>query len=83
MKIRIKVLYFAQAREAAGAGEEVMSVPQGTSVGEVMRISLDAHKGLRGISRTLQVAVNEEMARPGHLLSDGDVVAVLPPVAGG
>src|ERR1700743_3489191 len=33
--------------------------------------------------RTAAVAVNYEYAGPEHLLSDGDEVAILPPVSGG
>src|ERR1700742_4722515 len=33
--------------------------------------------------RTAAVAVNREYAQPEHLLSDGDEVAILPPVSGG
>ena len=83
MTISVKVLYFGQAREAAGTAEEVLSLPSGTSVRDVVRRSATAHEPLRGLSRTLKVAVNEEIAHPGDVLSDGDVVALLPPVAGG
>jgi molybdopterin converting factor small subunit len=31
----------------------------------------------------MRIAVNEELAAGDHRLSDGDVVALLPPVAGG
>lgn len=44
---------------------------------------MEAHRGLRKISRNLVVAVNEEIAGERDRVADGDVVAFLPPVAGG
>ena len=40
-----------------------------------------AHKGLEGLSSV--IAVNEEVCKNSLKLADGDVVAFLPPVAGG
>jgi molybdopterin converting factor subunit 1 len=83
LPIRVRVLYFGQAREAAGTGAEEISLPGTSSVGALVSRSMKAHQGLRTISAAMRVAVNEEVAAEGHLLADGDVVAFLPPVAGG
>jgi molybdopterin synthase sulfur carrier subunit len=81
--IRVKVLYFGQAREAAGTGEEFLSLPSLSSVGALVSESTRVHHGLRGISGSMRIAVNEEIAAEDLSLKDGDVVALLPPVAGG
>ena len=83
MAIRVKVLYFAQAREAAGTGGEDLSLPSRSSVRTLVSKSVEAHPRLRAVSGTVRVAVNEEVAAEDDRLSDGDVVAFLPPVAGG
>jgi molybdopterin synthase sulfur carrier subunit len=83
LPIRVKVLYFGQAREAAGTGEEDMSLPGTSSVEKLVAQSVSSHKGLRALSGSMRVAVNEEIAGGGDRLEDGDVVAFLPPVAGG
>lgn len=80
--IRVRVLYFGQAREAAGAREEEMAVPRGSSVGALRR-SVESRRHISATSGALRVALNEEMAGEDDLLEDGDVVALLPPVAGG
>ena len=72
---------FAAAREAAGAGRDV--VP-GHTVAEV----LDAASARYGESfvdvlATSQVWCNGEPCAPGDAVTDGDEVAVLPPVSGG
>ncbi len=81
--IRVKVLYFGQAREAAGTGAEVLSLPNASSVRTVLRRSMEAHNHLQRMSAVMRIAVNEEIAGEERALADGDVVAFLPPVAGG
>jgi molybdopterin converting factor subunit 1 len=81
--IRVKVLYFGQAREAAGRAEEDFSLPGASSVLTLVDRSMTAHRQLKGMSTVMRIAVNEEIAGEEDRLSDGDVVAFLPPVAGG
>ncbi len=83
LAIRVRVLYFGQAREAAGRAEEEFSLPGGSSVALLAGRAVKAHSRLRGMPRAMRFAVNEEIATDGRTLSDGDVVAFLPPVAGG
>jgi molybdopterin converting factor subunit 1 len=83
MGIRVTVLYFGQARDAAGRGEEVVSLPVASSVGSLVERSMKAHRLLRGMSGAMRIAVNEQIAGGDDPLADGDVVAFLPPVAGG
>jgi molybdopterin converting factor subunit 1 len=83
LTIRVRVLYFGQAREAAGTGWEDVSIPSSSSVKSLVRRSVKAHRGLQAISSLMRIAVNEEIAWRDRRLSEGDVVAFLPPVAGG
>ena len=81
--MRIEILYFAAAREAAGVPTELLDVAEGATV-EVLRAALDArHPGLVPVSRTARFAVGERFAPASHRLEPGDVVAVIPPVSGG
>jgi sulfur-carrier protein len=81
--IRVKVLYFGQAREAAGTGEDEFSLPSSASVGTLVGTSVKAHRGLERMPSAMRIAVNEEISGEDRRLEDGDVVAFLPPVAGG
>ena len=83
MPIHVRLLYFGQARDAAGKGEEDYMLPDGSSVDDLVERSSQAHSQLQKMRGSMQTAVNEEIAAPGQLLADGDVVALLPPVAGG
>ena len=83
MAIRIRVLYFGQARDAAGTGGEDVSLPSPSLVRTLVSRSMEAHRGLQTMSSSMRIAVNEKIARQDDSLTDGDVVAFLPPVAGG
>jgi sulfur-carrier protein len=81
--IRVKVLYFGPAREAAGTAREEVSLPSPSSVAALVRRTIKAHRRLHEMSGAVRIAVNEEIAGQDERLADGDVVAFLPPVAGG
>ena len=81
--MQIRILLFASYRDLLGTGEMTLSLPEGTSVsGMIAEV-----RALGGATATLPpfpvVAVNEEYAAEDRLLKDGDVVAFIPPVAGG
>ncbi|MFI5934576.1 molybdenum cofactor biosynthesis protein MoaE [Actinoplanes sp. NPDC051494] len=82
--MQIRVLYFGFVRErVANRRDELMSVPEASTVEDVVETLSSTYPGFgpaRGICR---LAVNQEMASPRHALRDGDVLAVIPPVAGG
>lgn len=83
MAVRVRVLYFGTAREAVGRREEELYLDGAPSVGDLVALSLRSHAALRAIASSMRLAVNEELAGEDERLADGDVVAFLPPVAGG
>lgn len=81
--IRVRVLGFATAGEALGAGEIEVAVPAGSRVADLRR-RLDAdHPALGPLWPRLAVAVDGELAAAEAPLADGCEVALLPPVSGG
>ncbi len=79
----MSVLYFAQAREAAGTGEEAINLPRPATIEAVLSQALKEHPALLKMKSSIRVAVNFELVDGGTELRDGDEVALLPPVAGG
>jgi molybdopterin converting factor subunit 1 len=81
--MRVSVLYFGVLKDLVGHGRTEMNLAEGASVAEL----LEAHRGLaEGRERlweSIAVAVNQEYARAGDVLREGDEVALLPPVSGG
>lgn len=79
----IKVLFFAQLKDAFGTDERNLEVQQGIMVGELAR-SLFEEAGcdrLKGLP--ILYSVNEYFVEENTELQDRDILALLPPVAGG
>ena len=81
--IRVKVLYFAEVRDAAGTYEESYTLLDGATVAELLSRISSSHQKIGKIRRMIKAAVNEDMAEPDHPLQDRDTVALFPPIAGG
>lgn len=82
--MRVTVLYFAAVRDLVGAREEALEVPPGVDRIDALGRLLEAqHPALRDRLGQVRFAVNEELVSLDHALADGDVIALIPPVAGG
>lgn len=81
--MKIRVLFFAQFRDAWGGSERFLELPDHWTAAQVIQGLLNAPEGslLRGLP--LRCAVNEEFVDEGRELTDGDTLALLPPIAGG
>jgi MoaE-MoaD fusion protein len=76
--VRITVKLFAGLRERAGESKRELELDAGARVGDVW-----PPLGLGEEPEGLLYAVNKEYAPPDRRLSDGDEVALIPPVSGG
>ena len=81
--MRIQVLHFAAAREAAGCASEAVELPEGATVSDAVALLLARHPALAGPAARLRFAVGERFATEAAALAPGDVLALLPPVSGG
>ncbi len=81
--VRITALLFGQAREWVGSSTLDLTLEAPATVESAFAILKSQHPRLAEMQRSLLFAVNEEYASPSHPLSDGDRLAVLPPVSGG
>ena len=81
--MRVRVLYFASFRDAAGRAEETRDLPPGSRVGDLWT-ELSGEIPIFGrFPAAPPVAVNEKYVDSGTVLAEGDEVVFLPPVAGG
>jgi molybdopterin synthase catalytic subunit len=80
----VSVRLFAMLREAARRDALEVELPDGATVAELLA-AVGEHDGLGAMTdrMTLVAAVNREYAEPGQRLSDGDEIALIPPVSGG
>jgi molybdopterin synthase catalytic subunit len=76
--VRVTVRLFAALRERAGASRRELELPPGATAGDVF-----AALGIGAEPQGLAYAVNREYADRTAALSDGDEVALIPPVSGG
>ena len=80
--MEIEALLFASYREKAGAGRLTLDLSDGATVGDMARAMRAKFPGLPEAERIV-VAVNNEYQEHDFVLSDGDEVALIPPVSGG
>ena len=81
--MRVTVRLFARARELVGAGECVVELPEGATVGALRQKFLRDRPVLRDLLPRCVVAVDAEFADDGTLLQESSEVALIPPVSGG
>lgn len=81
--MEVKVLYFANLRDRAGRRQEALELPEGSTVTELKAALARRHDGLGQALDSALVSINKEFAFPRETLTDGDEVAMFPPVSGG
>jgi len=83
----MKILYFAWLREKTGINEEDVALPAEvtTVAGLLDWLATRGPQFAEALKdRTVvRVAVNQDYAQPDHPISDGDEIALFPPVTGG
>jgi molybdopterin synthase catalytic subunit len=81
--MNVTVLFFAAAREKAGAERISVDLADGATVAQLWTRLADDRPALASVLASCRAAVDEEFAPRTAKLRDGAVVAVLPPVSGG
>ena len=80
----VRVLYFAAVRDLVGRTEETLDLPESVRrVEDFVHLLEEVHPQLRGKLGGVRFAVNETFADGFDEVRDRDVIAVIPPVAGG
>jgi MoaE-MoaD fusion protein len=82
-EIHVRVLFFGAARDATGHEELKLSLSSPANVASAFKQLLADYPALGRFGNSLLLAVNQEYALPDRKISDGDELAVLPPVSGG
>jgi molybdopterin synthase catalytic subunit len=86
--MQVRVLFFGVLRDLLGRDRQTLELTGGSTVADVVaecrELAVPASRSAAlSIWESLAVAVNQEYARVGDTLQDGDEVALLPPVSGG
>jgi MoaE-MoaD fusion protein len=81
--MRVRVRLFAVQRELAGTREVPLDLADGATVADAWDGLVRLHPALAPGRGSVRFAVNAKYAEPHAVLSDGDEVAMIPPVSGG
>lgn len=83
--IELRVLYFAKSREVVGKTEEAVQLPAPATAGALQRHLVTAYPELESVLKSCVFALNQEYVQMSDSvqLSNGDEVAVIPPLSGG
>jgi molybdopterin converting factor subunit 1 len=82
--VNVTILYFAAVRDLVGKDEERVALPGDvTTIGALADYLPKLHAPLDGRLSYVRFARNEEFAQPVDAIVEGDVIALIPPVAGG
>ncbi len=81
--MKVRLLYFAVLRDIAGKSEAELALPEGSTARDVWQTLRGMHARLADYAEPPMIAINESYAAADTVLSDGDELAFIPPVAGG
>lgn len=79
----VRVRLFASYKEKAGRSDIELSLRDGATVRDAVRETLRLYPAVTQDGSRLMIAVNQEYQAHDYALSDGDEVALIPPVSGG
>ena len=81
--MRIAIAAFAGLRELLADGAPELELPPGASVGDAWQALERRQPALATLAASTRLARNGRLASAADALSDGDELALLPPVGGG
>ena len=81
--MRVKIRLFAMLRQQAGWREREVELPDKASIDDAWQLLVDETPALAPQRDHVRFARNREYATADQRLSDGDELALIPPVAGG
>ena len=81
--MRVRVLFFGILKDMVGKPEDVMDLPEGATVRELLARYESQVPRLKASLSSLALAVNQQYRGADTTLREGDEVAFLPPVSGG
>jgi len=79
----VHVLFFGVLKDLAGQGGESLDLPESATLGDVLSHYEARIPRLKEWVFSIAMSVNQEYAGPEAKLSQGDEIALLPPVSGG
>lgn len=80
--MKVKVLTFGIAKEIVGARQVMVEVSLGATTADLRKLLEEQYPELHALA-TYMVAVNNQYANSDTPITEGDEIAIIPPVSGG
>ena len=81
--MQIKVQFFSQLRDIAGAAERTLELPEKATVGHALAQLYVQTPALEKWDRNILVGAGVDFVGREHVLQPNDQLAIMPPVQGG
>lgn len=84
MLVKVKVLFFAQAKDLAGKNTDIIEVPEFITCFNLLEILVKQYS-LQKIQNNILVSLNQQLyhIEDNLTLQEGDEIAIIPPLSGG
>jgi MoaD family protein len=83
VELRVRAEFYSRLREIVGAPSLEIALNKGATVRELVKKLSDEHPQLCDFEKSMLFGIGVEFVDRDHLLKDGDVIAIMPPVQGG
>ena len=81
MKVRAE--FYSRVKEILGASAFELSLPKNATVNDLFEQLKETYPKLRDFEKSMLFGVGVEFVDRNHVLNEGDVIAIMPPVQGG
>ena len=81
MKVRAE--FYSRLKEIVGASALELSLPMNATVNDLFEQLKENYPQMRDFEKSVLFGIGVEFVDRNHVLNDGDVVAIMPPVQGG
>jgi len=81
--MKIGVLFFGVLKDVVGRADEIVDLPEGARVQEVLTHYAQEAPRFEAMAPSLAISVNQEYSGADRVLREGDEIGLLPPVSGG
>jgi len=79
----VAVTFFSWFKDLAGCARATETLPEGATIGDLLRVLWTRYPRLEPMQRSMLIAVGVDYQNRDYVLKPGDEIALFPPVQGG
>ncbi len=81
--MKVRLLFFASLKDIVGSRDLRLDLPANSTVGDLLTELEKSYPQMKAYRPVILTAVNEEYVDKSASISEGDEIAIFPPVSGG